>query len=203
MGKYILSVAITLLLGSTSIFADTITAEEAKAKAKTELAEASEKLERDFEKHPKFSRVISSDFKALSEALYKTGNLESSIENALHALKIDMKIRKDNDPLLAKLYFDTGNKYYMNKQHPTAILYMEKAAHIYNSGAGKGGLELADTYEGISSIYINLEDYAKSLDYNQKCLAIREKKLDKNDAALQRTLQNIEFTKNEMLKNNP
>jgi tetratricopeptide (TPR) repeat protein len=206
------TIALALLLSSTLTFADTKTAVETKAEAqyqkelasaKTALDAASKNLENDFEKYPLFSKEISSDYKALSEAYYKTGNLELSIEYALHALKIDMKIRKDNDPLLARLYFDTGNKYYMHKQHPTAILYMEKAAQIYNSGTEKESLELANTYEGISSIYINLEDYAKSLTYNEKCLAIRKKKLDKNDEALQRTLQNIEFTKQEMLKKKP
>ena len=111
-----------------------------------------------------------------------------------------MKIRKEDDPLLAKLYFDTGNKYYKNKQHPTAILYMEKAAEIYKKGADKDSLALADTYEGIASIYINLEDYKKSLAYNEKALELRKKLLPKNDEALQRSIQNSVYLKEELKK---
>ena len=209
MTKILLSATAALMLVSTVTFAETQTAADAKmeakyqkdqAAAKAALDKASKKLENDYKKNDQFTQVIADDYKVLSEAYYKMGNLQSSIEYALHALKIEMKIRKENDPILAKLYFDTGNKYYMNKQHPTAILYMEKAAKIYNNDTGTESLALADTYEAISSIYINLEDLAKSLAYSGKCLEIRKKMLDKNDEALLRTLQNIEFLKQEIKK---
>ena len=101
-------------------------------------------------------------------------------------------------PALAKLYFDTGNKYYMHKQHPTAILYMEKAAKIYENSTEKESLVLADTYEGIASTFINLEDFNKSLAYAEKCLDIRKKKLKKEDEAVQRAQMNIEYLKGKL-----
>jgi tetratricopeptide (TPR) repeat protein len=102
--------------------------------------------------------------------------------------------------VLAKLYFDTGNKYYMHKQHPTAMLYMEKAAKIYEAASGAESPEMADTYEGIASIYINLKDNKKSLDYAQKCLDIRKKKLKAGDEATKRAQMNVDYLKEELKK---
>ena len=207
MTKILLSASVALLLGTTVTFAETQTAEDAKmeakyqkdqASAKAALDAADKKLEDDYEKNDPFSQVIADDYKALSEAYYKMGDLQSSIDYALHALKIKMKIRKEDDPVLAKLYFDTGNKYYMHKQHPTAILYMKKSAEIYENSPEKESLALADTYEGIASVFINLEDNAKSLNYAEKCLEIRKKKLKKDDEALQRAQMNVEFLKKEL-----
>jgi len=209
MTKNLLSATVALMLVFTVTFAETQTAAEAKLEAKYKkdqtaakaaLDVANKKLEEDHKKNDLFTQVIADDYKVLSELYYKIGNLDSSIKYALHALKVETKILKQNDPLLAKLYFDTGNKYYMHKQHPTAILYMKKAVEIYLNSPNKESLALADTYEAISSIYINLEDLSKSLLYSEKCLEIRKKKLNKNDEVLQRTLQNIEFLKQEIDK---
>ncbi len=209
MTKSLLSVTVALMLVSTVTFAQTQTAEEAKLEAKYQkeqtdakaaLGDANKKLEEDYKKNDPFTQVIADDYKVLSELYYEIGNLDSSIRYALSALKVEMKILKNNDPALAKLNFDTGNKYYMHKQHPTAMLYMKKAVEIYLNSPDKESLALADTYEAISSIYINLEDLSKSLVYSEKCLVIRKKKLNKNDEVLQRTLQNIEFLKQEIAK---
>ena len=207
MTKILLSASVALLLSTTVVFAENQTAEEAKMEAKYQkekadgkiaLDLANKKLEDDLAKNDKFSQVIADDYKAISEAHYKIGDLDSSTRYALQALKVEMKRLKENDPALAKLYFDTGNKYYMHKQHPTAILYMKKAVKIYLNSPDKESLALADTYEAISSIYINLENFDKSLAYSEKCLKIRKKKLDKNDERLQRAIQNIEFLQQEI-----
>jgi len=171
-----------------------------KALAKSAIDTAGKKLEADYEKYGQFTEKVADDYRAISEAYYRYGDLQSSIEYALHALKVEMKLRSEDDPVLAKLYFDTGNKYYMSKQHPTEILYLQKAVDIYNNGTGKGSLALADTYEGIASIYINLEDYKKSLYYNKKTLEIWKKKLSKDDEALQRSIMNQTFLEQEISK---
>ena len=42
-----------------------------------------------------------------------------------------MKLLKEDDPALAHAYADMGNKYYMHKENPTAILYLKKALELY------------------------------------------------------------------------
>ncbi len=84
----------------------------------------------------------------------------------------------------------------MHKQHPTAILYMKN----YRNSPGKESLALADTYEGIASVFINLEDNEKSLAYAEKCLDVRKKKLKKDDEALQRAQMNVDYLKKELKK---
>ncbi len=168
-------------------------------KTKESLQSAIDVLSGDYEKYGTFHPKVAKDYKAVSDAYFSMGELEHSIEYAMHALKVEMKLLKEDDPKLAKLYFDTGNKYYMFKQYPTAILYMEKAAHIYNNGSGKKSLTLADTYEGIASVYINLENKEKSLEYAKKCLDIRKKRLKKEDEARQRAQMNVNYLK-EVLK---
>ena len=88
----------------------------------------------------------------------------------------------------------------MHKQHPTAILYMDKAVEIYLKSPQKESVALADTYEGIASIYINLEDFEKSLAYNEKALLLRKKLLPENDEALQRSIQNSVYLKETLKK---
>ena len=208
MRKIILPTAILLLMGTSSAQAETETPEPAKEnayfekiyKAKIALDNASEALSKDYEKYGIFHPKVAEEYKVISNAYFTMGKLEQSIEYAMHALKVEMKLQKEDDPQLAKLYFDTGNKYYMFKQHPTAILYMEKAAQVYNNGSGKGSLALADTYEAIASVYINLEDNEKSLAYAQKCLDIRKKKLPKKNKALQRAQMNVDYLKEELKK---
>jgi len=209
MRKFPLAVGMAFVLASSTLSAKDKTDENTKiearykrgqAAAKLVLDAASKKLEADIAKNDLFSQVVADDYKRLSEAYYQTGDLESSIEYILRALKIEMKIRKEDDPKLAKLYYDAGNMYYMNKQHPTAILYMEKAAEIYLKSPQKESLALADTYEAIASIYINLQDLDKSLLYAEKCLQIREKMLPENDEARQRSVENIAFLKQEIAK---
>jgi tetratricopeptide (TPR) repeat protein len=188
MKKILISSAVALLLGTSATMA-----ENAVDKAGKILLE-------DQAKYGTFHLKVAKDYMALSEAYEKLGKFDESIEYALYALKVDMKLLKEDDPKLAKLYFNTGRKYYKYKQHPTAMLYMEKAASIYKNGSDKESLALADTYEAISSIYINLDDYKKSLEYSEKTLDIRQKKLGKNDEAVKRTEQNIEFIKQELAK---
>jgi tetratricopeptide (TPR) repeat protein len=168
--------------------------------AKTRLDKASKALSQDYEKYGMFHPKVAEDYKVISEAYFSMGKFDASIEYALHALKVEMKLRRENDPQLAKLYFDTGNMYYMHKQHPTALLYMEKASRIYKNGSDRESTTLADTYEGIASVYVNLEDNAKSLLYAQKCLDIRRKRLKKGDDALKRAQMNVDFLKKELKK---
>jgi len=167
-------------------------------KVKKTLDKANEALSKDYEKYGVFHPKVAEDYKVISEAYFTMSKLDESIEYALRALKVEMKLRKEDDPALAKLYFDTGNKYYMHKQHPTAILYMTKAASIYENSTEKGSLVLADTYEGIASTFINLEDFNKSLTYAEKCLDIRKKKLKKEDEEVQRAQMNIEYLKGKL-----
>jgi tetratricopeptide (TPR) repeat protein len=77
---------------------------------------------------------------------------------------------------------------------------MNKAAEVYLKSPQKESLALADTYEGIASIYINLEDFEKSLAYNEKALLLRKKLLPKNDEALQRSIQNSVYLKETLKK---
>jgi tetratricopeptide (TPR) repeat protein len=208
MKKIILSTSLLLLLAATT-YAETKTPEEVKAekayneKMDTEKAtadKASKQLQVDLEKYGLFSEKVADDYKAISEAYLSMGKFDESIEYALHAIKVETKLLKDDDPKLAKLYFDTGNKYYMHKQHPTAILYMNKAVEVYLKSPQKESLALADTYEGIASIYINLEDFEKSLAYNEKALILRKKLLPENDEALQRSIQNSVYLKETLKK---
>jgi tetratricopeptide (TPR) repeat protein len=209
MKKIILSTSLILLLTTGISHAETKTSEQIKAekvyqdkmdKVKKTLDKANEALSKDYEKYGVFHSKVAEDYKAISEAYFTMGKYDESIEYALHALKVEMKLQKENDPALAKLYFDTGNKYYMHKQHPTAILYMKKAAKIYENSTEKESLVLADTYEGIASTFINLEDFNKSLAYAEKCLDIRKKKLKNEDEALQRAQMNVEYLKKELKK---
>ena len=196
MKKIMISSALLLLLNTTAGLAETQTPEQ----AKVALEKANKALAEDSEKLGLFNEKVAEDLKTVSDALFSMNKLDESIEYALRALKVEMKLRKENDPVLAKLYFDTGNKYYMHKQHPTAMLYMEKAAKIYEAASGAESPEMADTYEAIASIYINLKDNAKSLDYAQKCLDIRKKKLKEGDEALKRAQMNVDYLKEELKK---
>jgi len=207
MNKIILSTSLLLFLATTT-YAETKTPEELKAEkaynermntSQTTADKASKQLQVDLEKYGLFSEKVADDYKAISEAYLSMGKFDESIEYALHAIKVETKLRKEDDPKLAKLYFDTGNKYYMHKQHPTAILYMNKAVEVYLKSPQKESLALADTYDGIASIYINLEDFEKSLANNEKALVLRKKLLPENDEALQRSIQNSVYLK-EILK---
>ncbi len=177
-----------------------IAAETSAVQTDGAVAEAGKRLDADYAKFGMFDARVANDYAALSQAYYKAGNLDSAIEYALHALKVSMKLRKENDPKLAKRYYDTGNLYYMHKAHPTAMLYMQKAANIYEK-AGKGSeAALADTYEAIASIYINLEDLERSKAYAQKTLALRKAILPKIDPAIKRTEENLKFLEAEIAK---
>jgi len=209
MKKTILSTFLMLLLTASISHAETKTPEQIKAEkayqvkidnAQAILDKANEALSKDYEKYGVFHPKVAEDYKAISEAYFTLGKFDESIEYALRALKVEMKLQKEDDPSLAKLYFDTGNKYYMHKQHPTAILYMKKAAQIYENSAEKESLILADTYEGIASTFINLEDFNKSLIYAEKCLEIRTKKLKKEDGTLQRAQMNVDYLKGKLKK---
>jgi tetratricopeptide (TPR) repeat protein len=208
MKKIILSTSLLLLLATTT-YAETKTPEEQKAEkaynermnnSQTTVDKASKQLQVDLDKYGLFSEKVADDYKAISEAYFFMGKFDESIEYPLHAMKVEMKLLKGDDPKLAKLYFDTGNKYYMHKQHPTAILYMNKAVEVYLKSPQKESVALADTYEGIASIYINLEDFEKSLAYNEKALLLRKKLLPKDDEALQRSIQNSVYLKETLKK---
>jgi len=173
---------------------------ENKVENKTQLEKANDLLQKDLDKFGIFNLEVAKDYYAISELYFNMGKFNEAVDYGLHALKVEMKLKKNDDPTLAKMYFDIGYIYYMHKQHPTAVLYMMKAIEIYLNSKDKESLALADSYEGISSIYINLEDLSKSLFYIEKCLVIRQKKLDKNSEVLQRTFQNIEFLKKEQNK---
>ena len=164
------------------------------------IVEAGKRLDADYTKFGVFNARVAEDYVALSQAYYKSGKFDEAIEYALHALKVEMKLRKENDPKLAKLYFDTGNKYYMHKEHPTALLYMQKAVEIYKNSGEQKSKELGDTYEAIASIYINLEDLEKSKVYAKKTLALRKTILPKNDPAIKRTEENLKFLEQEIAK---
>ena len=209
MKRIILSTTIALVLMTGNSYSETKTSEQIKAekvyqvkmdKAKATLEKANDALSKDYEKYGVFHPKVAEDNKVISEAYFTLGKLDESIEYALRALKVEMKLQKEDDPELAKLYFETGNKYYMHKQHPTAILYMKEAAKIYEKNSEKESLALADTYEAIASVFINLEDNEQSLVYAQKCLDIRTKKLNKEDEALQRAHMNVNFLKKELEK---
>ena len=204
MQKIIYSTSLTLLLLTAITYADIKTDEQVEVKKnyllKIELDKVNEVLSKDYEKYGIFHLKVAEDYKAISETYFSMGKYDESIEYALSALKVAMKLQKDNDPTLAKLYFDTGNKYYMHKQHPTAILYMKKAANIYENSPKKESLALANTYEGIASTYINLEDYKKSLLYNEKALSLRKKLLPQEDESLQRSIQNSIFIREKLKK---
>jgi len=209
MKKIILSTTIALVLMTGNSYSETKTSEQIKAekvyqvkmdKAKATLEKANDALSKDYEKYGVFHPKVAEDNKVISEAYFTLGKLDESIEYALRALKVEMKLQKEDDPELAKLYFETGNKYYMHKQHPTAMLYMKEAAKIYEKNSEKESLALADTYEAIASVFINLEDNEQSLVYAQKCLDIRTKKLNKEDEALQRAHMNVNFLKKELEK---
>ena len=209
MKRIILSTTIALVLMTGNSYSETKTSEQIKAekvyqvkmdKAKATLEKANDALSKDYEKYGVFHPKVAEDNKVISEAYFTLGKLDESIEYALRALKVEMKLQKEDDPELAKLYFETGNKYYMHKQHPTAMLYMKEAAKIYEKNSEKESLALADTYEAIASVFINLEDNEQSLVYAQKCLDIRTKKLNKEDEALQRAHMNVNFLKKELEK---
>ena len=188
MKKIILSTSLALLLTASISHAETKAPEQIKAekayqdkmdKVKKTLDKANEALSKDYEKYGVFHPKVADDYKTISEAYFTMGKLDESIEYALRALKVEMKLQKEDDPALAKLYFDTGNKYYMHKQHPTAILYMEKAAKIYENSTEKESLVLADTYEGIASTFINLEDFNKSLAVCREMFGYSQEKTEK------------------------
>ncbi len=209
MKKIILPTSIALLLVTGIVCADTKIPEQIKAekvyqlkidKVKQEMKKASDDLSQNYEKYGVFHPKMAEDYEMISEGYFTMGEFDHAIEYALRALKVEMKLLKEDDPKLAKLYFDTGNKYYMHKEHPTAILYMTKAAEIYKNSPEKESLALADTYEGIASTFINLEDYEKSLMYAEKCLAIRSKKLQKEDETLQRAQMNVDYLKGKLKK---
>ena len=166
----------------------------------SKIASAGGQLDADYSKYGQFNSRVASDYSVLSNAYFKAGKFDEAIEYALHALKVEMKLRKENDPKLAKLYFDTGNKYYMHKEHPTALLYMQKAAEIYKNIGQQESKELGDTYEAIASIYINLEDFEKSKSNLETCLAIRKKVLSPDDAVVKRTEDNLKFVEQEIAK---
>ena len=209
MKEKLLAVVALGLLTITTVYAEDQKTDPSKAEvaydkkltdAKSTRKKASEKLQRDYEKYGRFSHEVMADYRAISDTALKMGDFDDSIEYAMFTLKVAMKLLKADDPKLAKLYYDTGNKYYMHKQHPTAVLYMEKAAAVYNAGEGKGSLALADTYEALASIYVNLQDFKKSLMYNGKALEIRKAKLSNEDEAIQRSIMNDAYLHEELKK---
>ena len=189
------------LLISTQVLADeAMILQDDNAQTKQAIVNAGEKLDADYSKFGVFDEHVAKDYTQLSRSYYKVGKLDNAISYALHALKVEMYLRKDNDPALAKLYYDTGNLYYMHKQHPTALLYMQKATEIYRNSGEKYSKELGDTYEAISSIYINLENFKKSKENLQTCLSIRQKILPPNRQSIKRTEENLKFVKEEISK---
>ena len=191
-----------LLAGTCLTAGQTASMQENAKQMEQIIVEAGKKLDADYAKFGVFNARVAEDYTALSQAYYKTGKLDESIEYALRALKVEMKLRKENDPKLAKLYFDTGNKYYMHKEHPTALLYMQKAVEIYKNSGQQEGKALGDSYEAIASIYINLEDLEQSKKYAQKTLALRKTVLHKGDPALKRAEDNLKFLEQEIRKKN-
>ena len=189
-----------LLAGSCLTAGQTASIQENAKQMEQVIVEAGKKLDADYAKFGVFNARVAEDYAALSQAYYKSGKFDEAIEYALRALKVEMKLRKENDPKLAKLYFDTGNKYYMHKEHPTALLYMQKAVEIYKNSDQKESKELGDTYEAIASIYINLEDFEKSKSNLETCLAIRKKVLSPHDVTVKRTEENLKFVEQEIAK---
>jgi hypothetical protein len=156
-------------------------------------------LESDIKHHGVFHPSVAKDYETISKGYLAEGKLDEAIDYALKTLKVEMKLLAPNDPKLAKRYFETGNLYYRHKQHPTALLYIEKAAGIY-AAVDKESLPLADTYEAAASIYVNLENPQKALEFNDRARKIRKAKLPAGDAALKRSEQNSEFLKREIAK---
>ena len=112
MKKIILSTSLALLLTTGISHAETKTPEQIKIekayqdkmdKAKKILDQASEALSKDYEKYGVFHPKVADDYKTISETYFTMGKLDESIEYALHALKVEMKLQKEDDPALAKL----------------------------------------------------------------------------------------------------
>jgi len=173
--------------------------DEAKAaKIKAAMEKASQHLTANDKGRGCFDMGMVEDYNTLSNSNFELGDFDAAIEWGLRALKVQMKLLKTDDPALADAYADMGNKYYMHKENPTALLYLNKALEIYGKSPKTDPLKIANTYELIASIFINLGDYEKSLIYAQKCLALRQKHLKKEDEALKRAVMNIDFLKEEI-----
>ena len=61
-------------------------------------------------------------------------------------------------------------------------------------------MTVANTYEMIASVFMNLSDYEQSLAYADKCLELRQKHFKKGDEVLQRAIMNVNFLKKEIKK---
>jgi tetratricopeptide (TPR) repeat protein len=156
-------------------------------------------LQNDIRQYGLFHPAVAKDYERISKGYLVQNRLDEATEYALKALKVEMRLLAPNDPELTKRYFDTGNLYYKHKAHPTALLYMEKAAAIY-AAADSESLPLADTYEAVASIYVSLEDPQKALEFNDKALKIRKAKLPADDAVIKRSEENTKFLKAEIEK---
>ncbi len=210
MNKIILSAALALLLSTNMVQAETLTpsqeqakkAYEAKAaKIKAAMEKVSQNLSKNYKGRGCFDMGMVEDYNTLSNGNFELGDFDAAIEWGLRGLKVQMKLLKEDDPALAHAYADMGNKYYMHKENPTATLYFKKALELYEKNPKTDPLTLADTYEMIASVFMNLDDYEQSLDYADKCLELRQKHLKKEDEeALKRSIMNIDFLKDEIKK---
>jgi tetratricopeptide (TPR) repeat protein len=190
MNRTLTTLSLTLLL-TTGAFAA--------SDNETAMKQTFDTLQKDITQHGIFHPAVAKDYETISKGYLAEGKLDEAIDYALKTLKVEMKLFAPNDPKLAKRYFETGNLYYRHKQHPTALLYIEKAAGIY-AAADKESLPLADTYEAAASIYVNLENPQKALEFNDKALKIRKAKLPAGDAALKRSEENAKFLEEEIKK---
>jgi tetratricopeptide (TPR) repeat protein len=190
MNRTLTTLSLTLLL-TTGAFAA--------SDNETAMKQTFDTLQKDIKQHGIFHPDVAKDYESISKGYLAQNKLDEATDYALKALKVEMKLLAPNDPKLARRYFETGNLYYKHKAHPTALLYMEKAASIY-AAADKESLPLADTYEAVASIYVSLGDPQKALEFNDKARKIRKSKLPAGDAALKRSEENAKFLEEEIKK---
>ena len=209
MKKIMLSTALVLLFSANAVAAEILTPAQEQAqkvyeaevaKIKSSMQKASEHLNANYKGRGCFDMDMVKDYNTLSEGSFALGDFDAAIAWGLRALKVQMKLLKGDDPALADAYSDMGNKYYMHKEHPTAVLYLKKALELYEKNPKTDPLTIADTYEMIASVFMNLDDYEQSLDYANKCLQLRQKHLKKEDEALKRSIMNVKFLKEEVGK---
>ncbi len=98
-------------------------------------------------------------------------------------------VEKDSNNIkpdeLTILYDYLGKLYFHLKNNEMALMYLQKSEKIKTDKlSDTDSIELAENYLFLSSVSYRKKEFSAAIDYANKSLSIKEKKLDKNDTQI-------------------
>lgn len=126
-----------------------------------------------------------------ADLLYTIKDYDKSLEYFEKLLPIEIKIRGENHPRIAKYYANLGAIYIEKEEFDKAMEFFDKAAPLYINAFGEDCPGIAAIYDNIGRIYNSKGEYDKAIRYHEKALEIFVAYFGENDSNVTITYANL------------